>query len=826
MHKYQPNPEQQKIINHINGAILVLAPVGTGKTFVLSERVAQAIESGIPAEKILCLTFTNRAAKEMSERLVRMHQEEFRHLTIKTFHGLCAQILRIEARNIGLPADFVVYDDADCKEIIKEVFGYYKNQDIQRIFFDIAKCKSQAATAELSSIYPTEKIYQPLGISIAKKAIRYQSILQERHAIDFADLVFFVRAILHCKAEISQRWQERFDFVQVDEVQDTHICEYEIVRHLALRSGNLATIGDLDQTIYQWRGSEPDKVIQQFNQDFQPTTYSLTFNYRATQTLLKAASSFADSFEQRQTQITPASICQTGELIKIHLGENEEDEAKWIGKQIQSLAVQNLAGDNKQFLYNRVAVLTRTHKRIEIISKVLQKLDIPSVTIEQYQFFMRQEVKDALAYLRLILNPFDTGSFRRILLRPTRGIGSITIQNVIKEGEQCGFRLTDMASTQTFIDGDPFSNLISAYKSGKIVVFDVETTGLSVSNDEIIEIAAIKLVNGNIEAEFHQHILNTVSVGESQHIHGYTDRELTEKGRPANQVFHEFFSFSENALLMGHNVGFDIKMVTAHASKVGITTPKFQWGDTWNLANRLIDSDSYSLENLAKKLGLPDLPTHKALDDTRTTVELLKYLSPKVENKSDYRQALVYRYGEEFEPLAEQIETWRDEIQKLRPADLLKKLLMESGLQAYYQTDRQREKNLLQLIDIFKQKDKLELNSDTSLRSILEFTALAKNLDQISQQDNQVMIITVHQSKGLEFDTIFIAGASEEEFPSFLSLRDNNLEEEKRLFYVAMTRAKQQLFISGFLEDSRGYSKLPSQFIDSIPDKYLQSEEQ
>ena len=819
MDKHQPNPEQQKIINHINGAILVLAPVGTGKTFVLSERVARAINNGIPIEKILCLTFTNRAAKEMSERLWRMYPEEFRQITIKTFHGLCAQMLRIEARNIGLPADFVIYDDSDCKEIIKEVFGYQKKQDIQRTFFDIAKYKSQAYTEELSFLYPTENIYQPLGLNFAEKAIRYQSILQERHAIDFADLVFFVRAMLNCKPEISQRWQERFDFVQVDEVQDTHICEYEIVRHLALRTRNLATIGDLDQTIYEWRGSEPDLVIQQFTEDFQPTKYSLKFNYRATQTLLNAASSFANSFEQRKTQITPASSCKSGKLIKTHFAENEQTEAVWIGEQIQ-----NLAANNQNFPYNRVAILTRNHKRIEVISKVLEQLNIPCITIEQYQFFMRQEVKDALAYLKLILNPFDTGSFRRILLRPTRRIGARTIQNVITEGEKCGFHLTDMGSIQTFGDGDPFSNLISVYKSGIIVVFDVETTGLSVTKDEVIEIAALKLVNGKIEAEFHQHILNTISVGDSQHIHGYTDKELAEKGRPANQVFSEFFDFAKNAFLMGHNVGFDIKMVTAHASKAGITIPKFQWGDTWNLANRFINADSYSLENLAKKLGLPDLPTHKALDDTRTTVELLEYLIPKIESKSDYRQALVYRYGEEFESLAEQIETWRDDSQKLRPADLLEKLLMESGLQAYYQTDPQRENNLLQLIDIFRQKDKLEINSDTALRSILEFTALAKNLDQISQQDNQVMIITIHQSKGLEFDSIFIAGASQEEFPSFLSLRNDNLEEEKRLFYVAMTRAKQQLFISGFLEDSRGYSKIPSEFIDSIPDKYLQLE--
>ncbi|MDJ0735055.1 MAG: 3'-5' exonuclease [Nostocaceae cyanobacterium] len=813
----QPNPEQLKIINHINGAILVLAPVGTGKTRVLSARVVKAINNGIPPQKILCLTFTNRAAKEMSERLAKLCPQEFRHITIKTFHSLCTSMLRIEARQIGLPADFVIYDDTDCIGLIKDIFKLSREREAQSIFFQLSECKIKANDYQLSPNYPLEKLFAPLGRYEDKLASQYQVILQERHALDFSDLIFHVRSMFYSYPEIKQRWEQRFDFVQIDEVQDTHLCEYEIVHSLASRTGNLAMIGDLDQTIYEWRGSQPDKVIRQFQKDFQPQEYSLTWNYRATKTLLNAASNFADSFEHRHTKITPAPTCEVGELIQVHTAETESNEARWIGTQIQKLA-----SGNPNFAYNKVAVLTRNNNRIKTISEGLEKLNIPCVTIEQHKFFMGKEVKDALAYLRLILNPFDTGSMRRMLLRPSRGIGDVTIKNVIDEGQDCGFRLTDMASIQTFIDGDPFSNLLTAYTSGTIVVFDVETTGFSPSKDEVIEIAAAKLVNGKLEAEFHAYIANTLPVGESERIHGYSDDFLASHGRPARDVLQEFLGFIQNSFLVGHNLGFDIKMITAHAQKTGLLTPKFKWADTWNLANRFIESDSYSLENLASKLNLTHLPSHSAVDDTRTTVELLAILIPLIQIRADYRQALVYRYGEEFENLADDIESWKNASQKLRPADLLSKILVESGLHNYYHhQDQKHLKNLQRLVKMFEEWDNLELHPDTALRVIIEYTALAKNLDQISQDNNQVPIITVHQSKGLEFDTVFIAGLLNNEFPTFFSLRDGKLEEEKRLFYVAMTRAKKRLFISNFIKDSQGYSQSPSQFIDLLNSEYM-----
>jgi DNA helicase II / ATP-dependent DNA helicase PcrA len=753
----------------------------------------------------------------MRERLSKYCPSQLQYLTINTFHGLCASILRIEARQFGLPTDFVIYDDADSIELVKEVFNLSNDRDAQQLFFNLANCKVKAENTQLSLSNLAENLYAPLGNNNAQCAAQYQSILQKRHALDFADLVFYLRVMLQHESEISQRWADKFDFVQVDEVQDTHLSEYNIVKHLAANSGNLAMIGDLDQTIYEWRGSEPDEVIKKFNVDFNPTTYSLTWNYRATKVLLNAASGFANSFEHRQTKITPAPECGMGELIQIHSANNERAEAEWIGKQIQQLA-----SNQEKFDYSRVAVIARSHRRTEVVSQVLEHMSIPCITVERFQFFMRQEVKDALTHLRLILNPFDAGAMRRMLLRPSRGIGDATIKAVIEEGKNCGLSLTDMVSSRTFADGDPFSELLRAYSSGVITVFDVETTGFSVSQDEVVEIAAIRLIEGKSQAEFHAYITNTVSVGDSERIHGHSDHFLAKHGRSAKDVFNEFFKFVGNSILVGHNVGFDIKMVTAQAQKAGITVPKLEWGDTLELANRFIESDRYSLEVLAEHLNLIHLPSHKAMDDVRTTIDLLGVLVPLAERTAEYRQAVVYRYGDEFETLAEQMDDWCEASQILRPSDLLDKLLTESGLYSYYKADEKRLQNFRYLVRIFQERDDLALHADTALRSIIEFTALAKNLDQVSQDDNQVPIVTIHQSKGLEFDSVFIAGATEDEFPTFFSVRDNNLEEEKRLFYVAMTRAKQRLFISSYSRDFRGYSKSRSQFIREIPEEYIQ----
>lgn len=816
--KCTPSAEQRNIIKDIDSAILVLAPAGSGKTRTLVAPISQAIKSGVPARKILCLTFTNRAAQEMRERVQQYYPEALSHLTIKTFHGLCTQILRVEARKIGLPSDFIIYDEMDSVEVIKSIFnlpsGKDRDQEAFSILKQLKKCKIEALQKHLSLNSSFEEVYASLGRATAKQAKQYQDILRQRHALDFDDLVFYVHAMFHSPPEIQQSWSERFDLIQVDEVQDTHMSEYQIVRYLTSQTGKLTLIGDLDQTIYEWRGSQPDQVINQFKKDFNPKILPLTFNYRATQILLNAASAFASSLKKRYTQCIPAKTCESGEAIQIYYATSEVEETMWIAKQIKRLAAKE-----REFSYNRTAILTRSNRCGVQVYNTLGKQGIPCITVEQYKFFDRQEVKDALAYLKMLVNPFDVNSVRRILLRPTRSIGATTIEKVIEEGELCGLKLTDLAASQTFTNGDPFTGLLNAYSSGAIVIFDVETTGLSIEGDEVIEIAATRLVAGRVDNSFHSYIVNKSSVGESEKIHGISDLFLAQHGRAAREAFHDFFNFVGGALLVGHNVSFDIKMTIAHAQRVGVPIPNFTWFDTWDMATRFIQVDNYRLETLAKELELPSTPTHRASDDVQTTLELLQTLIPLIKAKSKERQALVQKYGNNFRRLAEQLATWHQGSQEMRPVALLETVLNESGLYDYYYSkSNERLKNLAQLIKVFETHDNPDLHPDTNLRSILEFATLAKNVDYLSKTDNQVLIITVHQAKGLEFDNVFLAGLCDDEFPTYHSLKNGNLEEEKRTFYVAMTRAQKRLFISA---PSQGYNKTPSRFIKLIPEQYI-----
>ena len=808
------NPEQRQIVETIDGALLVLAPVGTGKTRVLAERAFYAVQNGVPASRILCLTFTNRAADQMRERVASYDQQVAREMTIRTFHSMCAYFLRQEAKHIGLPADFVIYDDIDSAELVAEAFGITRpdSRDAKDALGNIANCKVKADATLLFGSEDWDRIFAPMGQSRVAKAKRYQALLRERHALDFADLVFYTRLALLRYPEIRARWEQRYDFIQVDEVQDTHLSEYEIVSMLARNARSIALIGDMDQTIYTWRGSEPEEVRDRFRQEFRPKKMDLIWNYRATETLLLAADAFANSFYHRFTRIKPAPSCPAGELIRVYRAGDPWQEGTWIAEQIS-----RQARGNPDFPYRRVAILSRTNRRATLVADALESQGIPVVTIEAFEFFRRQEIKDALAYLRVLVNPHDAYAVQRMLLRPSRGIGSATLHAIHEQGGPAGLRLVDMIKPVTLQRLDPYAALLQSYTQGDIVVFDVETTGLVVGEDEVIELAATKLHRGRPISQFHAYLRNTKPVGDSEAVHGHSDAFLRANGQPPAQVLRAFMDYIRGAHLVGHNVGFDIKMVAAQARRWDIDVTMGLWSDTWNIAERFVNAENYRLGTLAEALALNVTPTHKASDDVDTTVALLHALIPLIERNQRQRQRVVADYGKAFVSLAEQVSQWRTAMLTLRPPDLLGRILVASGLWEHYAREPQRQQNLSRLIDIFRQKDDPALHPETAIRRLLEFTALARNLDLISPDENKVLAITVHQAKGLEFDTVFIAGAVENEFPSWFSVQDGDIEEEKRLFYVAMTRAKQRLFISSYQKNEKRYKSAESRFIHSIP---------
>lgn len=813
-----PNLQQQRIIDTLDGALLVLAPVGTGKTRVLAERSLHAIQEGVPAQRILCLTFTNRAAEQMRERVMQYDADAARQATMRTFHSICAYILRVEARAIGLPADFVIYDDVDSAEMVAEIFqtGRFDSRDTKRIVGRIADCKIRAQLDGGRSEPNWQRIFAPMvGAwhvnSGDRRAILYQDMLEQQHALDFADLILYARLALKRFPEARQRWTQRFDFIQVDEVQDTHLSEYEIVRALAQHSRSVALIGDIDQTIYGWRGSEPRRVIDQYARDFQPQQLDLTWNYRATRTLLKAADSFAESFQQRTTAIEPSPNCALGEPIQVHRARDTRQEAHWIAQQIQ-----RLSGGAPNYPYHSIAVLSRTNQRATTVAYVLESMSIPCITVDAFEFFRRQEIKDALACLRLVTNPNDKYAASRMLLRPSRGIGPVTLSRIHDEGTLCGLRLTDMLKVETIVHQDPFAPLIAAYEQGEIVVFDVETTGLAVGDDEVVEVAAVRLRAGKPVACFHEYLRARKPVGDSQAIHGHSDAFLAAHGLPAREVLADFLAFSQGAHLVGHNVGFDIAILAAQARQLDLNVDLEAWTDTWDIAQRFVEAENYRLETLAQVLGLDVAPTHKAPDDVAATVKLLDALMPNVKERAQQRRRIVSELGRPFYPLAQQVAEWRHAMVVTRPPDLLASILTDSGLGTFYASDPKRRGHLAELIDLFDQRDPIKLHPETALRVLLEYAALAKNVDLLSEKDNMVVVITIHQAKGLEFDTVFIAGARENEIPSYYSVQNGDIEEERRVFYVAMTRAKERLLISSHELNERGYYDPESRFVGEI----------
>jgi DNA helicase-2/ATP-dependent DNA helicase PcrA len=814
-----PTDEQKRAIERLEGASLILAPAGSGKTAVMAARLARAIRAGFEPSRLLCVTFTNRAAAEMRERVARDLPAHASRVHVRTFHGLCAAILRSLASEIGLPHDFAIYDEEDCREILEGVLarngGPLRSMRPSEVFFAIADRKSNAMGSELEVKRIPALFREPTGKEAEKLdawrdvASRYHRHLAERGALDFADLVYHVRAAFERRPDLRRRFEERIDWIQVDEVQDTHFSEYDVLRRLAMKRRNLALFGDLDQTIYGWRGSDPDSILSRFRREFQPVAeFRLGLNFRATKRLLLAASKFAETFERRRTELVPHDGLPEGEAVRIVVKPDATAEAAEVAR--RAFAVK------KAHPGERIGILGRTHKRLAAISAALTKGGVAHVTVEVFEFFRRQEVKDALARMRAILHPEDSGALRRILLRPPAGISDAAIDRLGQIGFAAGLRLADLARLETLDDGDPFAALETARTAGDLVVLDVETTGLSPASDEIVEIAATRLHRGREVASFHRLLRPVDPVGDSQDVHGYGDEHLAAHGVDPRTALREFFEFADAAHLVGHNVGFDLAMIAAGAARYDLPRPPFRSDDTLLLARRFAGAERHDLASLAAHFELATRPTHRAADDVATTVELLGVLADRAREGVAVRRDAIARHGRAFRPLANALARLRDEAVRLRPAAILERALETTGLRAFYRGDAGRNENLDRLVQFFARRDRPEVPPLVALADIVQFASLARNVDHLDADDPRIPVVTVHQAKGLEFDTVFVTGLSDGEFPSFFAIRSGDLEEERRLFYVALTRARRRLVLSGHERSENGFENGRSRFLDVL----------
>ncbi len=296
-----PNHEQAAVLRHLHGTLLVLAPAGTGKTRLMADRLASVISTGMPPERTLGVTFTNRAAEHMRTAVKESCGADAKDCRIQTFHGLCAWILRIEARDLGLPSDFVIYDEQDSIDLLRQCLS---GPDItpDSAFWQLSQIKSDCPATSLTLAEIPTLDFSGLSAALRAGFDAYHKLLAERHALDFSDLLYRTRAMFARFPDKREKWAGRFQWIQMDEVQDTHLSEYEVIRLLANRCSGIAFFGDLDQTIYEWRGSKPDEVMKHVRADFGPVTeLPLLHNYRATKSLLRFADRHASTFAKRHT---------------------------------------------------------------------------------------------------------------------------------------------------------------------------------------------------------------------------------------------------------------------------------------------------------------------------------------------------------------------------------------------------------------------------------------------------------------------------------------------------------------------------------------------
>jgi len=815
------NKQQQEIINSIEGAYLISAPVGTGKTTVLTERILKALATGILPEEILCLTFTNRAAEEMIERIKKSVSKKdiFEKLQIGTFHGFCAYFIRAEAKLIGINSDFVIFDESEQFDLMAQVLekfpGVLRGENEKK---EIMALTEQIYKRNLG------KLEQSIGLKVKlekddvldKIGEAYQQALEEQNALDFNSLVLLVIENLYRNEQLRNKWAHKFKFIQVDEFQDTHLSEYLVIKELAKIHKNISFIGDLDQTIYSWRGSDPYFIADLFRRHFAPVKeLNLEINYRFNANLLEAVKSFLNNLENRATKKITSELEVAGDkkCVEVFSGYNLNEEITWVADEIQKIK----ATDAKA----RIAVLTRANYIINQVADIFSEKGLEHITVDKYDFFRRQEVKDVFAYLKILFNKFDMESAYRIVQRPHRNIGDATLKNIREEGKAPGLRVSDFLDFKNYNFLEPFGNLIGIWKSGRLVVLDTETTGTNVLQDEIIQIYAIEVVDGKLGRDFHFYLKNTIPVGGSEAVHGISDEFLQREGKEAKKVLQDLQDFIAGDVAVGHNVNFDLAMIVENGKRQDVQFEFKEFYDTLDLSRRLVESENYKLNTLAKKFNL-EAATHDAKDDVLATAGLLGILVEKLVSAQEQRIQLFAKFSKKFVKLAMEIERWKMDVGKLRPAEALEYVWEKTGLKEYYLAQDGKEKrvaSIATLVDIFQKKDDAERSGDVVLRELINYATLSRDINFLGLEQGKVPIVTVHQVKGLEFDYVFIIGMNEYSFP--IKFQGSNLEEEKRLFYVALTRAKKKIYLSYSKFNGYGRNVAASSFIAGIDSDYV-----
>jgi DNA helicase II / ATP-dependent DNA helicase PcrA len=630
------NPAQREAVLHTEGPLLVVAGAGSGKTRVLTHRVAHLIAAvGVQPNEILAITFTNKAAGEMRSRLEDLLPEVARRIWILTFHSACGRIFRREAPRLGYRTNFTIYDQADQVRLVKQVLEELE-RDPKR--FPARGIHERISSAKNQLIGPDEyrnRVDSFYDQTVADAYELYQRRLFAANAVDFDDMLMLTVEVLERFPEAKERWQKAFRYVLVDEYQDTNHAQYRLLQLLAEKHMNVCVVGDPDQSIYGFRGADIRNILE-FERDFGDTTViPLEQNYRSTNTILRAANAVIAHNSERKPKNLWSDLGD-GDPVRVLEVEDEHAEARFVASEIAGLVDEGVNG-------SEIAVFYRTNAQSRVLEDILVRQEIPYQVIGGPRFYERAEVKDLIAYLQAIDNPYDAVSLQRIANRPRRGIGDASL-----------------ARLQTYAD----SRGLSLWEAMEFP----EEAGLGP--------AQARAVNG-----------------------------------------------------------FRTLMQSLQAGALELPVDE--------LVERTLDRSGYQ----------------GALEAERTI---------EAQGRIENLQELV-------------------------------------GVAQEYQASA----------------------PDPNLSTFLQEISLFSDQDALRDQQSLVTLMTLHNAKGLEFNAVFMIGMEEGIFPHSRSIEENSLEEERRLAYVGMTRARQRLTLTHAsaraLYGNRNYN-LPSRFLDELPQEEIHRE--
>lgn len=860
------NKKQQQVINELNQNILLSAGAGTGKTNVLSYRVANILNKNrANADEILCLTFTNKACRELKNRITSQLDFEIANkITIRTIHGFAYQVITTTAKKAQtIFKEFVIFDDEDQKTLIRQTIANFPKAralDIQYIVNCIEQLKQERAlkhiyTEDIEADYTTiyhqhlkfnktfnqqqsdnlMKFFQFDGLNII---INYELALQQMHGLDYKDLIANAYRLFQDE-NICSSWRKRYKYIMIDEMQDTSSFEYTMLEKL-FPANNIMLCGDEFQTIYEWRGSNPQKILTAFTEKYNPLIINFNENYRSTKLLLEMAYNTLINLFCKETILHSyaknllSKSSELGHKIELKQANSLANEAQWIFQNIVNLLPLVKTPTQIAILVRQNNYLQNLTLHLNYLANIYnqknQETSINFIQIDNIRFFKRQEIKDVLSIMKYLINPNDYLSLQRILINLIPNIGIRTIKQISSaEYLQNGLRLSDFINANFQNPNyEPFSDLISAYLSKDIIVFDIEGTGTDIFADNIIQLSAIKIRKGKKIAEFNCYLKSDKPVGDSEKVHHISDEYLQTHGENPKLVLQEFCQFIQDAIITGHNIrGYDMDILNQNLLKHNLKPVDFSNinFDTLDLVRRFYPNlPNHKLEFLSNHFQFETKSNHNSLDDVFATWELLhKLLEDKIIPTAKKRSELINKQKNKFIHVAQIFQKLHNILNdNLLLENLIAQIVEEFNLVNIYKANATQDGavRLENIRNLFRLA-KAELNSHrgtNGIKELLQYASLSNtDLDALTSSHPKIPIITIHQAKGLEFDYEFLAGMNDDIFPSYFSTRNGSItEEEKRLFYVAITRAKKALFLSSSGRPSRLLNYIPEQFITKI----------